>query len=145
MVRKFRVVEMNKIELTGRLTKDIEIKVTQNNKRVAEFSLAVKKNKEEANFINIVCWEQKADFLSNYATKGTLIAVTGSLETNNYVNKDGNKVYQTYVLADGVEILSKPTIQNPYQTSLNGTRDVTGYQDDNYTNSFEEQSELPFY
>lgn len=136
---------MNKIELTGRLTKDIEIKVTQNNKRVAEFSLAVKKNKEEANFINIVCWEQKADFLSNYATKGTLIAVTGSLETNNYVNKDGNKVYQTYVLADGVEILSKPTIQNPYQTSLNGTRDVTGYQDDNYTNSFEEQSELPFY
>ena len=136
---------MNKVELTGRLTKDIEIKVTQNNKRVAEFSLAVKKSKEEANFINIVCWEQRADFLSNYATKGTLIAVTGSIETNNYVNKDGNKVYQTYVLADGVEILSKPTIQNPYQTSLNGSRDVTGYQDDNYTNSFEEQSELPFY
>lgn len=136
---------MNKVELTGRLTKDIEIKVTQNNKRVAEFSLAVKKNKEEANFINVVCWEQRADFLSNYAIKGTLIAVTGSIETNNYVNKDGNKVYQTYVLADGVEILSKPTIQNPYQTSLNGSRDVTGHQDDNYTNSFEEQSELPFY
>ena len=132
---------MNKVNLTGRLTDNIDIKVTQNNKKVTRFSLAVRKNTKDqegnyqTNFINVQCWEQRAEYLSTYATKGTLIGVSGSIETDSFINKDGKKVYDTYILANEVEVLSKPQkTENTEYTILNGVNKVEVDPD-----------ELPFY
>ena len=142
---------MNKAQLTGRLTKDVDVRVTQSNKRVANVDIAVRKNTKnsngeyESNFIRVQCWEQRADYLSNYAHKGSLIGVTGSIETRNYVNKDGQRVYETYILADGVEILAQP--QN--QTTNNVTEEDTSMMAGPKANIGEDlgitQEELPFY
>lgn len=105
---------MNKVQLTGRIANDLDVRVTQNNRKTCRFGLAVRRTKKDnegnyqVDYINIQCWEQKVDFLSTYAKKGTLIGVSGSVMTSSYVNKEGQKVHDTFVLADQVEILSQP-------------------------------------
>lgn len=104
---------MNKVILTGRLTKDVELKYTQgNNTAVANFTLAVnrrfkKEGQQEADFISIVVWGKQAEAIANYMRKGSQVAVSGRIETRSYENKEGNRVYVTEVVADEVEFLSK--------------------------------------
>lgn len=99
---------MNKVYLIGRMTKDAEIRTTQNQTMVATFTLAVdrrfkdKDGQRQADFISCVAWRQTADFLSRYATKGSKIAVCGEIQTRNY-DKDGKKIYVTEVVVDEVE------------------------------------------
>ena len=76
---------INRVVLVGRLTRDVEIRKTTSGTSVA--------------------WRLKADFLANYATKGTLIGVEGSIQTRSYEDQTGRKVYVTEILADSVEIL----------------------------------------
>lgn len=99
---------MNNVCLIGRLTKDIEIKYTPIGKKVTSFSLAVKRNKEQADFINCVAWEHTAEFLEKYTSKGSKIGVNGRLETRTYDTQNGKR-YITEVLTSQVELLdSKP-------------------------------------
>ena len=96
---------MNKVILIGRLTKDVEVRYTQNNTMVASFSLAVNRRfkqegQPEADFINIVAWNKVAEFASKYFGKGQQVAVVGRLQTRNYDDKDGKKVYVTEVIAE---------------------------------------------
>lgn len=140
---------MNKVQLTGRLTKDVDIRVTQTNKKIALVDIAVKKNTKnangeyESNFIRVHLWEQRAEYLSKYAQKGSLIGVTGSIETNNYTNKDGQKVYDVYVVADGVEILSQP--QKQQQQTVTNNYNFGGTRSNSTENLNITQDELPFY
>lgn len=99
---------MNRVELTGRIANDLELKKTNSNKSVLTFNLAVAKNKDITDFIKIQTWEQRAEYLNNYAFKGVLIECTGRIETSSYNDKNGNRVKDTYVVADQVSILSKP-------------------------------------
>ena len=105
---------INNVVLVGRLTKDPELRKTSTGTSVCQFTCACDRknyskdkqdNQQTADFISCVAWRQKADFLANYATKGTLIGVEGSIQTRNYTNQQGAKVYVTEVLADTVEIL----------------------------------------
>ena len=105
---------INSVVLVGRLTKDPELRKTSTGTSVCQFTCACdrknygkdkKDNQQTADFISCVAWRQKADFLANYATKGTLIGVEGSIQTRNYTNQAGQKIYVTEVLADSVEIL----------------------------------------
>lgn len=105
---------INSVVLVGRLTKDPELRKTSTGTSVCQFTCACDRknyskdkqdNQQTADFISCVAWRQKADFLANYATKGTLIGVEGSIQTRNYTNQAGQKIYVTEVLADSVEIL----------------------------------------
>lgn len=98
---------MNKVLLIGRLTKDAELRYTPNGKAVASFTVAVQRNKEEADFINCVAWNKVAENLANYTSKGSLVGVEGSIQTRSYKNNEGKTVYVTEVWAQSVEFLSK--------------------------------------
>ena len=96
---------MNKVILTGRLTKDVELKYTTNNKPVTQFSLAVYRDKEKTDFISIVAYNKTAELISKYCKKGMQVGIIGSLQTRHYTDKDGKEIYVTEVLCDLVEFL----------------------------------------
>ena len=98
---------MNKVILLGRLVRDPEVRYTQNNTMVCSFSLAVNRRfkqegQPDADFINIVAWNKTAEFVAKYFTKGQQVAVVGRIQTRNYDDKDGKKVYVTEVVAEEV-------------------------------------------
>ncbi|MDD4028011.1 MAG: single-stranded DNA-binding protein [Bacilli bacterium] len=102
---------MNKVFLIGRLTKDPDLRYTSNNIPAASFSIAVNRTftnqngVREADFINIVAWRKQAENIKKYISKGSLVAVDGRIQTRNYDDKDGKKVYVTEVVADSVQFL----------------------------------------
>lgn len=102
---------MNKAILIGRLTRDPELKTTANGVSVCSFTLAVNrrfKNADgnyDADFINCVAWRAQAEFICKYFGKGSLFGVVGSIQTRNYDDKDGKKVYITEVSVDEVHFV----------------------------------------
>jgi single-strand DNA-binding protein len=105
---------LNKVVLVGRLTKDPELKFTPGNgTAVATCTLAVdrrfssKEGQKEADFIPIVIWGKPAENTANYMSKGSLMGVSGRIQTRSYDAKDGTKRYVTEVVADEVQFLSK--------------------------------------
>lgn len=98
---------MNKIILSGRLTKDIEIQTFGDNK-VSKNSLAVNKKikgREETFFIDVDFWNSQAEFLSNYSHKGAKIVVEGELRMNEYQDKLGNLVRKPFIYSNSVELM----------------------------------------
>lgn len=106
------MVMMNRVCLNGRLTKDIELRHTQNNVAVAQFTLAVPRRFKNSNgdyesdFINCVAYKQTAEILNKYIGKGDLIGIEGRIQTRSYDNQDGKKVYVTEVIVENVEFLT---------------------------------------
>ena len=103
---------MNKAILVGRLTKDPELKMTENTKReVCQFTIAVNRpytnddGERKADFINCVVWDKLAENLSKYQKKGNQIAVEGRIQTRNYDDKDGKKIYVTEIFVSNVTFL----------------------------------------
>ncbi len=88
---------INNITLMGRLTADPELRTTPTGRNVSSFSIAVDRGfarageERQTDFINIVAWQQTADFVCRYFRKGSMIALTGSLQTRSYEDKNGNK------------------------------------------------------
>ena len=108
-------MDINKVILVGRLTKDIELKSTQSGTNYVQFDLAVGNGKDKAgnerptDFINCVAWEKRAENLSVYVHKGHRVAIEGRLKVDKYQNEKGENRYKTYVLVEGYEFLeSKP-------------------------------------
>ncbi|MGV8149676.1 MAG: single-stranded DNA-binding protein [Alkaliphilus sp.] len=91
----------SRVILIGRLTKNPELRFIPSGKTVATFGLAV----NNSFFFNIVVWGKAAENCANYIAKGRLVGVKGRLQTRNYENKQGIKVYITEVVADQVEFL----------------------------------------
>ena len=102
---------INNVVLVGRMTRDAELRYTPQNQAVATFTLAVNRNfknqsgEREADFINVVIWRQQAENLANWAKKGTLIGITGRIQTRTYENQQGQHVYVMEVVADNFQIL----------------------------------------
>ena len=118
---------INNVVLVGRMTRDAELRYTPSNQAVATFTLAVNRNfknqdgEREADFINCVIWRQQAENLANWAKKGTLVGVTGRIQTRNYENQQGQRVYVTEVVADNFQILeSRATREGQSGGSYNG-------------------------
>ncbi len=85
----------NLVVLTGRLTTDPELKTTPNGIPVTTFSIAVNRNyrageEQQTDFINIVAWRQRAEFITKYFKKGNMIGIEGSIQTRKYQDKNGN-------------------------------------------------------
>lgn len=103
---------MNKVVIIGRLTKDPELKFTPGNgTAVTIVTLAVDKfnpstGKREADFISITIWGKQAENTANYMTKGSMMAISGRIQTRSYDGKDGTKRYVTEVVANEVSFLS---------------------------------------
>ena len=100
---------LNKVILMGRLTRDPELRTTNNGTSVASFSLAVErdfKNREtgerETDFIDIVAWRQTADFVSQYFSKGQLATVEGRLQIRDWTDTDGHKRRAAEVVAQNI-------------------------------------------
>ena len=97
---------LNRVILMGRLTADPELKQTPNGISVTSFSLAVDRNfagkgaERATDFINCVAWRQTAEFISRYFGKGRMMAVEGSLQVRNYVDKNENKRQAVEVVVD---------------------------------------------
>lgn len=102
---------LNNVCLVGRMTDNAELRYTPNNQAVATFRLAVNRpfknqnGEREADFINCVIWRQQAENLANWAKKGALIGITGRIQTRNYENQQGQRVYVTEVVADNFQLL----------------------------------------
>ncbi|MEQ8156160.1 MAG: single-stranded DNA-binding protein [Clostridiaceae bacterium] len=104
---------MNKVILIGRLTKDPELKFTPGNgTAVTTVTLAVDKynastGQREADFISVTIWGKQAESTANYMSKGSLMAISGRIQTRSYDAKDGTKRYVTEVVANEVNFLSR--------------------------------------
>ena len=102
---------MNKAILIGRLTRDPEVRYSQNdsNMAIARFSLAVdrrfKKQGDEvtADFFNCTAFGKQGEFVEKYLKKGTKVVVTGRIQNDNYTNKDGQKVYSVQIMVEELE------------------------------------------
>lgn len=100
---------LNKVILMGRLCADPDFRQTPSGVAVCRIRLAIDRrftNKQtgerEADFINVSCWRQQAEFVSRYFHKGSMIIVEGSLRNNDYTDQNGVKHYSMEVLADNV-------------------------------------------
>ena len=89
----------------GRLTNDIEIKVTNSGKKVTSFTVASNGYGEDSYFIDCVAWEKSAEILEKYAKKGQRILVSGSLQTRTYDRKDGTKAKLTEIQCREIQLL----------------------------------------
>ena len=99
---------LNKIFILGRLTRDPELRRTQNGTAVAGFALAVDRDfknadgTKETDFIEVVAWRSSAEFVSKYFTKGRMAIVEGRLQIRDWTDKNGNKRRNAEVVADNV-------------------------------------------
>lgn len=112
---------MNSVQIIGRLTADPELRQTQSGISCCRFTVAVNrkfKNKDtdeyEADFIPCVAWRQTAEFVSRYFSKGKMIALTGTLHTGSYTDKNHSDVthYTTDVIAENVEFCGNNNSNN---------------------------------
>ncbi len=104
-------LNLNKVILCGRLTADPELKQTPSGVAVVSFSLAVNRRyqskgtdgaqaQQQADFINVVAWRDRAEFISRYFRKGSALCITGSIQTRNWQDQQGQKRYATEVVVD---------------------------------------------
>ena len=133
---------INNAVLVGRLTKDVNLRTTQNGMMVGTFTLAVDRTTKDQNgnrqadFINCVVWNSKyskmAENLATYAHKGSLIGVQGRIQTRNYDDKDGKRVYVTEVKVDSFSLLeSRQSASDYLQGQYNGQQGGYGQQQGN--------------
>lgn len=113
---------MNRVDLVGRVTRDIELRYTETSKRpVVQTNVAINRTytnqdgEREADFINVVIWDKQAENFAKYCKKGYLVGVEGRIMTRNYDDKDGKKVYVTEVVANRVEFLESKKDDSNFQ------------------------------
>lgn len=138
---------MNKIHLVGRLTKDPDISFLQGSgTAVCKFTLAVnrpqfdKSKQQEADFINCVCFGKRAEAIANYVFKGHRFGVSGRLQINKYVDKEGQNRWSTDVVVEDFEFM-----QDKGATNNSSTQNKT---DDSYISEdvtqIDDDGDIPF-
>ena len=122
---------MNTTQLVGRLTKEVELKYTQGDTAVGTFTLAVNRSftnqqgEREADFINCVIWRKAAENLAKFTRKGSHVGIEGRIQTRNYENQQGTRVYVTEVIVSNFHLLDpkpKEDGQQNYSGQQNGNQ-----------------------
>ena len=145
---------LNKVILMGRLVADPELKRTQSDIAVVSTRIAVDRDRKgpdgerQADFIDIVCWRERAEFVSRYFRKGNMIAVVGSLQSRQYETKDGQKRTAYEVVCDQVSFTGEKAGNAPAGGSYAPRQDVpapefTAPGGDDFE-VVEDDSQLPF-
>lgn len=134
---------INRAVLTGRITRDPELRYTQNGTAVVQFTLAVDRQfrnqdgEREADFINCVIWRKSAENFTNFTHKGSRVGVDGRIQTRSYENQQGNRVYVTEVIVDNFALLDSRQ-DNPQgyasQNQNNGSHSNFNNNQGNYAN-----------
>lgn len=137
---------INRVVLTGRLTKEPELKYTPTGIAFCRFTLAVnrsfqKEGQQQADFINILVWRKAAENVANFLHKGSLCGIDGRIQTGSFEGQDGKRVYTFEVVADGVQFFSKNENNNRQQNTPRDPQNVSRYGDN--TPAFNE-NDLPF-
>lgn len=99
---------MNNVIFLGRITKDPELKRTAGGKSYCRFTLAVDKDKDTADFIPCVCWEDNANNLCKYVQKGRKLLVSGKMQSGSYEDSSGTKHYTLDAYLFHIEFLDRP-------------------------------------
>ncbi|EAF9297480.1 TPA: single-stranded DNA-binding protein [Listeria monocytogenes] len=132
---------MNRVVLVGRLTKDPDLRYTPAGAAVATFTLAVNRpfknaqGEQEADFINCVVWRKPAENVANFLKKGSMAGVDGRVQTRNYEDNDGKRVFVTEVVAESVQFLD-PKNNNVEGTTSNNYQNKANYSNNNKTSSY---------
>lgn len=127
---------INSVSLTGRLTREVELRYTQSGIAVGRFTLAVDRQfsgangQRETDFINCTIWRKSAENLSNFTRKGSLIGVMGHIQTGQYTSQQGQTVYTTDVVVENFALLESraTTEQRPQDTTGNNQNNGNNYQ-----------------
>lgn len=143
---------INNITLMGRLTADPELRTTQTGRSVSSFSIAVDRGyvrageERQADFINIVAWQQQAEFVCRYFKKGSMIALTGRLESRRYEDSQGNKRTAYEVIANNVSFCGSKAETGTASYADSGDQRVAPSYQTAKAADFEEipDEELPF-
>lgn len=111
---------MNKLIVSGRITNDLELRTTENGKKFLGFSIAVNEGTKEkpiTNFFNCNAWEQNAEFINKYFSKGRKILIEGTLRTSKYKNDEGKEITNTYILVNHSEFCDSKKEEKEENTS----------------------------
>ncbi len=133
---------INNVVLVGRLTRDVDLRYTSNGTAYASFTLAADRDfknqngERETDFINCVMWRKPAENLANYTKKGSLIGVEGRIQTRNYENEQGKRVYVTEVLAERFHFLENSKTANNDVLSNEGTNTLAFNKNQNSSGNF---------
>jgi single-strand DNA-binding protein len=117
---------INRVVLVGRITKDVDLRYTQSGVAVGSFTIAVNRNFTNANgdresdFINAVIWRKAAENFATFTGKGALVAIEGRLQTRNYENNQGQRVYVTEVAVDNFSLLESKS-ESEHRRQQNGS------------------------
>ena len=137
---------MNTVQLIGRLTKDPELKYTQSGVATTSFTLAVNRNftnqqgEREADFIMCTAWRKTAELVCQYLKKGSMVGVNGRIQTRNYENQQGQRVYVTEVIIGELTFVESKNKQgnqnngNFSQNNQNNYGQQNQYQNNNQNN-----------
>ncbi len=145
---------LNRVVLVGRITKDPELRKTQSGLSTVSFTVACNRRftsqgqEPQADFINCVAWRQTADYMANYVKKGALLGVEGRIQTRNYEDQSGKRVYVTEVVCDSVQTLvmaAESSVGNSYSTVQANTYTAPVSESvDNYSGVVINDDDLPF-
>lgn len=109
---------LNKVIIMGRITKDLEVRMTPSEMAVLRFTIAVDRmpakqgGEKQTDFINCVAFGKRAEFINQYFGKGRLIAIEGNIKTGSYEDKNGRTVYTTDVWVDNVSFTGEKNENN---------------------------------
>lgn len=137
---------INNVTLVGRLTAAPDLRKTPSNVSALQGTLAVNRNfknqngEREADFINFQAWRGTADIIAEYCGKGSLIGITGRIQTRNYENQQGQRVYVTEVVADSVALLESRNSQGSQQNQGNSFQNGNSSQGGNVNNGYNQQT-----
>lgn len=138
---------LNHSVLMGRIGQELELKVTPNGAEVVTFRLAIPRNynKEITDWISVVAWKGTATLISKHFKKGDMICIEGSIQTRDYDDKDGKKVYITEVVADKVHFVTSKRETTADVDTNTATTDNTFAEstDDDFT-AVTANDDLPF-
>ena len=126
---------INNVVLVGRLVKDPDLRYSGNGVAVANFTIACNRpfsnqqGERETDFVSCVTWRKQAENLANYMSKGSQIGVEGRIQTRNYENNEGQRVFVTEVVADNIQFLESKNEQRQPQTNVSTNSNVNTPQD----------------
>lgn len=124
---------MNILVMMGRLTKDADIRYTQDGKAVAGFSIAVdrrfkREGQPDADFFNCTAFGRNAEFVERWVHKGTKVVISGELQNNNYTNKEGQTVYNVQIIVNSIEFAeSKKAAENNAPVENTPAQEESGF------------------
>lgn len=137
---------INNVVLTGRLTKDVDLRYTSNGTAVGSFTVAVDRQfksqsgERETDFINCVMWRKAAENFANFTRKGSLVGIQGRIQTRNYENQQGQRVYVTEVVADNFTLLESRNVTEQRPKGTESSSPAASYNNSNQYNQNNNQS-----